>query len=84
MKSIKYIHLGNNLAIYKDDIIGIFDMDKTTTSPITKNYLTSCQNSYILEEIFKDIPYSFVVVKNRNKNKVYLSQISAVTLTNRK
>ncbi len=84
MKKIEHIHLGKSLAIYKDDIIGIFDMDKTTISQITKNYLNSCQTSGILKEVFNCIPYSFIVVKSKNKNNVYLSQIAATTLRNRK
>ena len=31
-----YLHIGQDIMIKKKDIVGIFDMDKTTISPRTR------------------------------------------------
>ena len=34
-----YIHLGQDTVVKKESIIGIFDMDTSTVSGITRNFL---------------------------------------------
>ena len=34
-----YLHLGQDTVVKKKDIIGIFDMDTTTVSKISRDYL---------------------------------------------
>ena len=35
-----YLHLGSNYIINDSDILGIFDIETTTVSPITNKYLS--------------------------------------------
>ena len=38
-----YLHVGNNQNIRTKNIIGIFDMDNTTVSAVTRKYLNKKQ-----------------------------------------
>lgn len=67
-----------------DEIIGIFDLDTTTVSKSTRNYLAKAEKAGIVENICYDLPKSFIVCKTKNgEDKVYISQISSQTLLKR-
>ena len=40
-----YLHVGTGKIVRKKEIIGIFDLDKTTISPITKNFLSQSEKN---------------------------------------
>ena len=40
-----FLHLGQDTVIIEDDIIGIFDLDTTTVSKPTRDYLKTMQKS---------------------------------------
>lgn len=79
-----YIHLGNNVMIKSKDVIGIFDLDSTSVSKRTRNFLKVSEKKKQIESVSLDLPKSFVVcAKERKENKVYLSQLSSLTLQKR-
>ena len=78
-----FVHLGNNVVVNIKDIVTIIDIDNTTTSKITRDFLTECQRKNIVENVSDDLPKSAVVCKYKDKVKVYISQISPVTLQGR-
>jgi len=79
-----YLHLGMDKVITFDEIIGIFDLDTTTVSKSTRNYLAKAEKDGIVENICYDLPKSFIVCRTRDgKDKVYISQISSQTLLKR-
>lgn len=79
-----YLHLGMDKVITFDEIIGIFDLDTTTVSKSTRNYLAMAEKAGIVENICYDLPKSFIVCRDKNGNdKVYISQISSTTLLKR-
>ncbi len=79
-----YLHLGMDKVITFDEIIGIFDLDTTTVSKSTRNYLAKAEKAGIVENICYDLPKSFIVCKNKDgEDKVYISQISSTTLLKR-
>lgn len=75
-----YLHPGGNFVIRADDIIGIFDLDKTTVSKRSRAFLNTKekQNKVILVD--DDLPQSFIITSKGKTEKVYLSQISSKTL----
>ena len=80
-----YIHLGNNSVINTKEIIGIFDLDNATVSKRTRNYLKKAEQKGEVISTCADLPKSFVIcVSNEGKRKIYLSQLSTVTLDKRK
>ena len=40
-----YLHLGQDTVVTLDEIIGIFDLDTTTVSKSTRNYLTNAEKA---------------------------------------
>ena len=67
-----------------DDIIGIFDLDTTTVSKNTRNYLAQAEKKGIVENVCYDLPKSFIVCRNKKgEDKVYIAQISSTTLQKR-
>ena len=79
-----YLHLGENTVVRTDNIIGIFDMDTSTISKWTKDYLSNATKNKRVINVSMDLPKSFVVCNENNEIKVYVSQISSQTLMKRK
>ena len=79
-----YLHLGENTVVRTDSIIGIFDMDTSTISKWTKDYLSNATKNKRVINVSMELPKSFVVCKENNEIKVYVSQISSQTLMKRK
>ncbi len=78
-----YLHLGQDVLIKKNDIIGIFDMDKATVSKRTRMFLAEKEKEHKLINVATDIPKSFIVCNWGMDVVVYISQISAPTLLKR-
>lgn len=80
-----YLHLGQFTVIRTGDIVGIFDIENSSVSRHTKNYLTQAQKKGWVVNVSEEIPKSFVVCREEEtgKTRVYISQISSVTLRKR-
>ena len=42
-----YLHLGKDIAVSINDIIGIFDLDTTSYSKMTRTFLSFCEKEKI-------------------------------------
>ena len=78
-----YLHIGNYFTVRKKDIIGIFDFDSATVGSATKTLLKEAENVGNLINTWENFPKSFVLVQDRGEIKVFVSDISAGTLTSR-
>lgn len=78
-----YLHLGNNTIIRKDNIIGIFDLDNSTVSVKTREFLSNAEKSGNVINVSAELPKSFVVCREKNGCKIYICQLSPVTLIKR-
>ena len=78
-----YLHLGQDIAVPKSSVIGIFDTDNTTQSYITREYLNRAEKSGAIVDISGDIPKSFVICEENGVVTVYLSQLNTSTLLKR-
>jgi len=79
-----YLHLGQNEIVADKNIIGIFDLDKCSTSRRTRDYLTAAQDEGVVLDVSGDIPKSFVVCDHPyHRQIVYLSQLNTSTLRSR-
>ena len=78
-----YLHLGNETVIRTDDIVGIFDIENTSVSRITKMFLKSAEDEMKVTNVSNDLPKSFVVCEDKTGTRVYISQISPYTLKKR-
>lgn len=78
-----YLHLGGGTLVPEKSIIGIFDLDNTSQSHLTRKYLTAAEKAGSVINAAEDIPKSFVVCHDGEKRLVYLSQMSTQTLLKR-
>jgi len=61
-------------------VVGIFDSDTATVSPITKEFLKNKQRENKLFSASDELPKSFIVMAN---GEVWLSQLSTSALLGR-
>ena len=78
-----YLHLGNDLIIKKEGIIGIYDIDRTTVSKRSREFLESFEKKGRLIYVTNDLPKSFIVYDDGGGLYVYVSQVSTTTLLKR-
>ncbi len=79
-----YLHLGQDKVVSMEEILGIFDLDTSTVSKATRDYLAKAEKDGIVTNVCTDLPKSFIVCRERNgETRVYISQISSQTLLKR-
>lgn len=78
-----YLHLGNDVIVKKRDIVGIFDIENTTTGKNTGHLLERAQKEGNVINVSYELPKSFVVCIENGREKVYVCQVSAATLRTR-
>ena len=78
-----YLNLGKGTVVSTDSIVGIFDLDITSQSHLTRKFLTMAEKAGQIINAAEDIPKTFVVCRDGEKNLVYLSQMAAATLLRR-
>ena len=74
-----YIHIGSDVTVSSDDIIGIFDIERTSVEKSVNEYLSRCQKSGRIYYVSLDMPKSFVVCTDC----VYVTNVGAGTLKER-
>ncbi len=78
-----FLHIGGDVVIPIKDIIAIFDLEKTTISKDTREFLRTAEEEGFVESISDDLPKSFVLTETDKNSKIYLSPISSTTLQKR-
>ena len=77
-----YLNIGNDMAVREKSIIGIFDMDNTSTSKRTREFLERSEREGQVVPC-DDLPKAFVLTAEYGLNRVYLTALSAATLEKR-
>ena len=78
-----YLYLGQNTVVKKTSVVAIFDMDNTTQSKTTMDFLRRAEKQKRLISVSDELPKSFVVYRENGKSMVYLSQMASATLLRR-
>ena len=79
-----YLHIGQNVMLEDRRIIGIFNLDKTTESKITRIFLNKAEEEGVVLTAVEDIPKSFIVCDHPyHRQIVYISQLNSSTLARR-
>ena len=73
------LYLGSDIDVYSTDIIGIFDIEKTTVQKSVNDYLSRCQRNGEIYYVSLDMPKSFVVCDNCT----FITNVAAATLKKR-
>ncbi len=78
-----YLHLGGDTVIRTDNIVGIFDLENSTVSYKTREYLAAAEKNGKVINVSFELPKSFVVCIENSETKIYICQLSPVTLIRR-
>ena len=80
-----YLHLGNEVTVRKADVLGVFDLDNSSQSHLTKKYLAAAEKAgQVINAAGEELPKSFVLCAEPGRGqRVYLSQLNASTLLKR-
>ncbi len=79
-----YLHIGMNVMVDPRRVIGIFDLDNTSTSKLTRQFLDGAEKEGVVQSACEDIPRSFVVCDHPyHRQIIYLSQLNSQTLLKR-
>ncbi len=79
-----YLHLGQGVVVRKEDVIGVFDMDNSTSSRHTRKFLKLCEDAGEVVDVSTDLPRVFALCASEEEGeRVFLSQLSSQTLMKR-
>ena len=79
-----FLHIGGDYIVSMKDVVAIVDMEKSTISQDTRNFLKiSDEEGFIINVIEDEMPKSFIITQEKHKSKIYLSPISTSTLYKR-
>ena len=77
-----YLHLGQNEIVAGHRIIGIFDLDNTSTSRRPREFLNLAEKEGQVVPC-DDLPKSFILTDEYRMQRVFLTSLSASTLEKR-
>ena len=78
-----YIPIGNDMSVRDSAIIGIFDLDNTTCSKHTREFLRRAEEAGQVVAVTDELPKAFVLTREFTLDRVYLTQFSAATIEKR-
>ena len=77
-----YLNIGSDMAVRDRSIIGIFDMDNTSTSKRTREFLSKAEKEGQVVPC-DDLPKSFVLTTEYGMNRIFLTSLGSATLEKR-
>lgn len=80
---MKYLHLGKDTSIEINNIVGIFDMDTSTISKYTREFLRVCEKENRIVNVSFELPKSYILYDFSGEYSVYLSPLNSATLLKR-
>ena len=78
-----YLHLGNNVVVPQSSVVAVFDLDVSSQSKRTRDFLAAAEKAGNIVSLGDDLPKSFVICDFDGKQTVYLSQLMSATLYKR-
>lgn len=78
-----YLHIGKDITVPLDSIVGVFDMDTSTLSKHTRAFFNAAEKDGRVIVVTDELPKSAVVCTENNGFMVYICQLSAKTLEKR-
>ena len=77
-----YLSIGNDMAVRDTSIIGIFDMDNTSTSKRTREFLERAEKDGNVVPC-DNLPKAYVLTMEYGFQRVHLSSLNTATLEKR-
>ena len=76
-----YLHLGK--VVNTKDIIAIMDLESSSISPNTREFLRIVEEEGFVRNVSEEIPKTFVVCEIDGQSVVYVTNISSKALSGR-
>ena len=77
-----YLNIGGDFSVRDKSIIGIFDLDNTSVSRKTQEFLARAEKEGAVVPC-DDLPKSFVLTAEYGMNRLYLTSLNTATLEKR-
>ena len=77
-----YLSIGNDMAVRDSSIIGIFDLDNTSTSRRTREFLDRAEREGRVVPC-DELPKSFVLTREYGFDRVHLTALGSANLERR-
>lgn len=77
-----YLSIGGDFTVRQQSVLGIFDLDNTSTSKRTREFLEKAEKEGMVVPC-DDLPKSFLLTDEFGMIRVYLTPLSASTLEKR-
>lgn len=78
------LHIGNGFTVYSKNVVAVMDIEKASTSKITREYLAKAGRAGRVISCTDDLPKSFVVSLDEElTERVYICGVSAETIKKR-
>ena len=78
-----YVGIGGDMAVRDRSIIGILDLDNTTTSRHTRRFLSEAEQHGVVIDVSGELPKSFVLTQELGMERVYLTQFNTAAIDRR-
>lgn len=78
-----YLHLGSDTVVNTADIIAIMDLESSSMSANTREFLKIIENEGYVRNVSDEIPKTFVVCKINGQSVIYVTNISSKALAGR-
>ena len=75
-----YVEIFTDFMVDSEKVVGIFDLDNTTTNKFTNDFLNEKQKEGKITYLISDIPKSFVLM---NDGSVYVVELACQILKKR-
>ncbi len=77
-----YLNIGGDFAVRQKSVLGIFDLDNTSTSRRTRDFLAAAEKEGLVVPC-DDLPKSFILVSEYGMTRIYLTPFASSTLERR-
>ena len=78
-----YLNIGGDFSVRSESVVGIFDLDNTSSSKWTRKFLAEAQKAGAIVEATDELPKSFLLTEEFGMERVILTQFNAATLEKR-
>ena len=78
-----YHHLGRDTVVNTKDIISVLDLESTSVSKISKEFLKIVEEEGFVRNVSDEIPRSVVICEEMGQSVVYITNISTKALAGR-
>ena len=79
-----FLHLGSDVVVSLKEVIAIFDLEGTSISKRTREFLDASQKKGIVVDVSKyDLPKSYILCQKNKNIYLYISPLSAATIYKR-